>query len=257
MDWDLGEYEYVATQLEPAARAVVSACGNLFGQRVLDIGCGTGNAAILAAQRRASVIGIDPAPRLLRVAIERAREVELDISFVDGYAEHLPCADHSVDVIVSVFGLIFSTNARLSAAEIDRVAAIDGEVVYSAWLPGSALASIRRDQLNPALDATSGSAPFSWHDLSAVTKLFNPFGFQVSMREVGLKFVDSSSRSFLDAEWSHNPVWVAARERLRERGTFDEIDAEILEALETANEERPRFAVTSRFNVATLTRTVI
>ena len=72
-DWGLGRYEDTAAQLEPAARAVVERAAPAAGEHVVDVGCGTGNAALLAAERGARVTGVDPAPRLLDVARERGR----------------------------------------------------------------------------------------------------------------------------------------------------------------------------------------
>jgi hypothetical protein len=50
MDWGVGHYEHVAAQLRPAAEAVVAACRPQPGEHVVDLGCGTGNAALLAAR---------------------------------------------------------------------------------------------------------------------------------------------------------------------------------------------------------------
>lgn len=72
LDWSLGNYEHTAAQLLPAARVVVDRAAPAAGERVADVGCGTGNAALLAAARGARVTGVDPAPRLLEVAREQA-----------------------------------------------------------------------------------------------------------------------------------------------------------------------------------------
>jgi 2-polyprenyl-3-methyl-5-hydroxy-6-metoxy-1,4-benzoquinol methylase len=72
MDWSLGHYEHTAAQLMPAARVVVDRAAPAEGERVVDVGCGTGNAALLAAARGARVTGVDPAARLLEVAREQA-----------------------------------------------------------------------------------------------------------------------------------------------------------------------------------------
>ena len=58
----------IAEQLLPAAEVVVEQAGITGGETVIDVGCGTGNAALLAAEAGAKVIGIDPAERLIEVA---------------------------------------------------------------------------------------------------------------------------------------------------------------------------------------------
>ena len=57
LDWGLGRYESTAEQLMPAARVVVDSAALRPGERVVDLGCGTGNAALLAAACGAQVVG--------------------------------------------------------------------------------------------------------------------------------------------------------------------------------------------------------
>src|SRR5262245_61982493 len=105
-DWSLGRYEPTAEQLLPAAvRAVERAAPNP-GEAVLDVGCGSGNAALLAAATGANVKGVDPAPRLLGLARDRAAAEGREIAFLKGVVEALPVPDASVDVLLSVFGVI-------------------------------------------------------------------------------------------------------------------------------------------------------
>ncbi len=73
------------------------------GESVLDIGCGTGEVALLAKTRARAgkVIGIDPAPEMIAVAQNKATRQKLDIDFRVGVIEALPFADSSMDVVTS------------------------------------------------------------------------------------------------------------------------------------------------------------
>ena len=90
MDWSLGHYETTAEQLSPVAAVVVERAAVSPGIRVVDVGCGTGNAALLAALRGAHAIGVDPAARLLDVARVRAAEFGVRATFVQGDAASMP-----------------------------------------------------------------------------------------------------------------------------------------------------------------------
>ncbi|WP_353647016.1 class I SAM-dependent methyltransferase [Mesorhizobium sp. WSM2240] len=139
LDWSIGGYETIAALLLPAAETVVAAAGLKRGDRVVDIGCGTGNAALLAARQGAEVIGVDPALRLIEVAAERAAREGVQASFRQGEAASLPIPDASMDVAISVFGIIFAGDAAAAIAEIDRVLTAPARIVLSAWLPRGAV----------------------------------------------------------------------------------------------------------------------
>src|SRR5947209_1133788 len=88
----------------PVAGHLVEFASIAAGEKVLDVGCGTGVVAITAARRGARVCGLDLTPALL----EHARENEKiaacgPIEWIEGDAEHLPYADESFDVVVSQF----------------------------------------------------------------------------------------------------------------------------------------------------------
>ena len=92
------------------AAAVVERAALLPGEVVIDLACGTGNAALLAAARGARVVGVDAAPRLLEVARERARASGAEVEFRESDLLDLPVADGAADVVVSVFGVIFASD---------------------------------------------------------------------------------------------------------------------------------------------------
>jgi SAM-dependent methyltransferase len=163
VNWSAGRYEDIAAMLAPAAAEVVAAAAPRAGEYVLDLGCGTGNAALLIAATRARVIGVDPAERLLEVARRRAAAAGADVAFAAGEAAAVPLADGEADGVVSVFGVIFAPDAGAAIAEMGRVVASSGRVVLSAWRPEGAIAQVARVR-SEAVGRTGGPWPFAWHD---------------------------------------------------------------------------------------------
>jgi ubiquinone/menaquinone biosynthesis C-methylase UbiE len=76
------------------------------GERVLDLGAGTGNAALLAAAAGARVTAVDPSPRLLEVASAAARRDGLELRCERGDAASIPAPDAMFDCVLSNFAII-------------------------------------------------------------------------------------------------------------------------------------------------------
>lgn len=255
MDWGLGRYERIAQGLMPAARAVVERASPRAGERVLDIGCGTGNAALLAAARGALATGVDPAERLLVLARAGAAERGLSASFMAGSAEALPLADASADVALSVFGIIFAPDALAAAGEITRVCARSARVVLCAWLPGGAIGEVmalRRGALEAARSAPA-PAPFPWHEREALEQIFGPHGFTLSMQESDLAFQAPSVEGFLEGELREHPMWIEAR-RILAPEAMSELRERALAILRSANEASSAFRVRSRYVIVSAAR---
>jgi SAM-dependent methyltransferase len=256
MDWGLGNYEQIAAQLLPAAEVVVDRAAPVRGERVVDIGCGTGNASLLAAERGARVTGVDPAGRLLDVAVLRAAGRLLEIGFTQGEAGALPLDDASVDLLVSVFGVIFAPDAQVAAAEMARVLAPGGRIVLSAWVPDGALWEVQRirsEALVAAGGAVRGASSFAWHDEHALAGLLGPHGFSVELEKAQLSFSAASPLAFLEAELEDHPAWVDTAKALTP-AAMQNLRARALEIFQDANEESGSFRVTSRYVVLTARR---
>jgi len=161
VDWDAGRYETAAAELEPVARAVVERAAPAPGEDVVDVACGTGNAALLAAARGGRVVGIDAAARLLDVARERARDQRAELDLRRGELLALPVDDASADVVLSVFGVIFATDPTLALGEFARILRPDGRALVSAWVPAGPIDAMlggprshrRSDHAGPATAA--------------------------------------------------------------------------------------------------------
>src|SRR5262247_2259018 len=99
--WALGDFNVIAMVNMPIAERLVEEVDPRPGQRVLDIACGSGNIALVAARRYCEVTGLDFAPPLLEHARARAAAEGSKIDFRVGDAQALPFADASFDVVLS------------------------------------------------------------------------------------------------------------------------------------------------------------
>lgn len=257
-NWDRGRYEASAFRLLPAAELVVDAIAPRPGEVVLDLGCGTGNAALVAAARGARVIGVDPAARLLEVAREAASDQGADAEFVLGDAANMPVPTGSVDAVTSVFGVLFAPDAPAAAAEIARVLRPAGRLALSAWIPAGVLADqarLRRELVAGVRGDETGQPTWvGWHDPETLTGLFGPHGFDVSVHEYSLAFTDASPEAYADAELADHPGWVEAREVLEPAGRWAGVRADLVRLFSAANTDPDAFRVTSRYVIATAAR---
>lgn len=259
-DWGVGQYERTAAQLAPTSVVVVERAAPQASERVLDLGCGTGNAALLAAARGATVTGVDPAPRLLEVARARAADEGADVTFALGEAAGIPLESGSVDVLLSVFGVIFAPDPVAAAAELARVAAPRARIVLSAWLPEGPISEttrMARETVLAALDAPSAPPPFAWHDHDTLAGLFAPHGFSVNIELHAHVFTAASIEDYLRDEFIEHPLSTASRAMLDANGKT-RVQGEIIEharrILTAANEKPDGFAVTNSYVVATARR---
>jgi ubiquinone/menaquinone biosynthesis C-methylase UbiE len=88
---------------------------------VLEIGVGSGMNLPLYGPAVARVIGLDPSPRLLRLASRRAADAIVPVSLFRASAEHLPLADAVFNTIVMTWTLCSIPNPIAALTEMRRV----------------------------------------------------------------------------------------------------------------------------------------
>jgi len=142
------------------------------GEAVLDVGCGTGVVAVVAARAGAHVQGLDLTPALLERARENAKLAGVDIAFREGDVEALPYADGSFDVVLSQFGHMFAPRPDVATAEMLRVLKPGGRIAFSTWPPehvmGNLFALIGRHMPAPPAGAPVPAPPPQWGDPNVV-----------------------------------------------------------------------------------------
>lgn len=131
--WEAGDFSRIAPGAQIVGELLCDAVPVYAGDRVLDIGCGTGNTALAAARRRSRATGTDPVEKLLDRARQRAQFEGIEIDFHLAGAEALPFADASFDVALSTFGLIFSDDPEASVREAARVLRPQGCLALTSW----------------------------------------------------------------------------------------------------------------------------
>lgn len=244
--------------LLPAARVLVQTASLRTGERVLDLGCGTGNAALLAAAAGTRVSAVDPSPRLLGVTASTAERLGLEVICERGDAATIPAPDGSFDCVLSNFGVIFAPDPDAALREIARVGTARSRVAITTWLPGGALgafASTAEELVRSAVGAPPAPPGFAWHDESSLCELFARHGMEASVHGPHELVVTAGSpEEFLEAEMANHPLAVAGREVFRQRGVSEEARERLLGVLHDHNEDEEAFRATSRYVVVVATR---
>jgi SAM-dependent methyltransferase len=157
--WDsaAGDYERISLHLADAIDHAIHRLSPRAGERILDLGTGTGLAARRIAALGAQVTGVDLGAEL----IEAAKRLAPGVDFRVGDAEQLPFDDAAFDAAVSTFGVMFVHRPEAAAAELARVVRPGGRIALVSWTPDSSVArkvAVHRAYLPPS----TSPSPFEW-----------------------------------------------------------------------------------------------
>ena len=155
------------------------------GERVLDVACGTGLIARLAAAQvgsTGSVTGIDISPDMIEVAKAAAPPTSgSGIDWHVGDATSLQSADDSYDVVLCQMGLMFIEDRAAALAEMRRVLAPGGRLAVNTPGPIQPTFELMEqaivDHISPELGGFV-RAVFSMHDAEAVATLLRGAGLR-------------------------------------------------------------------------------
>ncbi len=224
--WALGDFPAIAErELWPVGERIVKRLAVRPGETVLDIACGTGNAAIRAALAGAHTIGVDLTPELLVTARQIAARSGVTIDWREGDAETLPVDDASVDVVVSTFGCELAPRHRVVAEQIARVLHPGGRLGLCVWPPDGTMGRIMKT-VAAYLPAPPPSAepPLLWADENHIRSLFAGTGIEVRFERATLEHEPFESPE-ADVDWHaarFGPL-IVARQRATAAGRWDEL----------------------------------
>jgi ubiquinone/menaquinone biosynthesis C-methylase UbiE len=179
------ERELVPAVFGPWARILIELVDLKQGDRVIDIACGTGIVARIAAARMGPggvVVGVDLNPGMLNVA-RRATDAAAPVHWREASADKLPFPDGSFDIAYCQLGLQFFADRPAALREMRRVLSAKGRLAVMVWCgiqesPGfETFAEILQRRVSPAA-ATIMRAPFGLSDADELSRLVAAAGFR-------------------------------------------------------------------------------
>jgi SAM-dependent methyltransferase len=131
--WMDGNYDYFSRFMESSAVDFLNRLEIKDGDSLLDVACGSGQLALVAARRGIHATGVDIAANLIQAARGRAASEGLDARFDEGDAEELPYREARFDVVATIFGAMFAPRPECVARELVRVCRPGGTIAMANW----------------------------------------------------------------------------------------------------------------------------
>jgi ubiquinone/menaquinone biosynthesis C-methylase UbiE len=235
--WATGDYAAIARDMfwDVGAR-LVDRIGVRPGDRVLDVACGTGNAAIRAAEAGGRVVGVDLTPELFEAGRELATEAGVGVEWVEGDAEALPFEGESFDVVLSTFGCMFAPRHEVAARELGRVLRTGGRMGVCSWTPESSIAALMRTLFRhlPPVPEFSQPPPL-WGSEDHVQGLFEASGMDLQFERQVVEFHFDSVEHALEIYETKWGPFVEAKELLEPQRGWAALRSDLARILEQHN----------------------
>jgi ubiquinone/menaquinone biosynthesis C-methylase UbiE len=159
LEWQVGIWDSMSDvysreidrRFEPVTAGVVQRAELAPGERVLDLGTGTGAVAELASPLvgpTGSVLAVDISPAMLAIARRRFELRGLtNASVSEGRAEEIPAEDGSLDAVIASLSLMFAIDRVAAARELARVLRPGGRLAAAVWSSPDRSEFIRLQQI--------------------------------------------------------------------------------------------------------------
>jgi len=235
--WSSGDYAVVGTTLQIVGESLCEALDLRAGERVLDVAAGNGNATLAAARRWCDVVSTDYVPTLLDRGRVRASAEGLPVQFEHADAENLPYTNHSFDVVMSTFGVMFTPDQDKAATEMARACKPGGRIGLANWTPTSFVGEIFKTMGKYVTPAAGLKSPALWGTEARLRELFGERLDKIAIERKSFVFRYHSATHWLEIfRTFYGPMHKA----------FGALDAEKQEALAA-----DLIALAERFNRAT------
>lgn len=196
----------IDTRFGPVIEQILKLADLRPGETVLDLGTGTGAAAILAAAEVGTsgrVKAVDISPEMLTKAAERLRDLPIaNIDLAEGRAEGIPADDRSIDAVIASLSLMYAIDRAAAATEIERVLRPGGRFIAAVWA-GPAEADIVRFQQTAGSFAPTppvrGVGPGALADPSEFLSQLRGAGLDAKCEKVTTTFDFANFQSAWDA----------------------------------------------------------
>jgi ubiquinone/menaquinone biosynthesis C-methylase UbiE len=238
--WSQGNFAQIGNRAQIVGEHLCETVEVLPGERVLDVACGTGNAALAAARRFCEVVGVDYVPELLANGRERAAAEGLDVEFVEGDAQALPLEDAAFDVVLSTFGAMFAPDQPRTARELLRVCRPGGRIGMANWTPdGLVFFSVlaKHAPLPPGIEP-----PALWGTEERLRELFGDGISDLRVQPRAFTFRYRSPEHWLEFFRAYFGPIIMAFARVGEEGA-PALEADLLEAMRANNRAGDRALV--------------
>ena len=196
--WASGDFHAVATLIQPVADVLCDTVDLQAGWRVLDVACGSGNAAIAAARCGCNAVGIDYVPALLARGRRRAEAEGLSIELLEGDAEAIPFPDGSFDAVLSVYGSMFAPDHEQAAMELARVCKRGGRIGLATWTPDGFIGEMLKVVAAHVPPPPGVPSPILWGTESYLRELFGDQIGTLACRERTFTFRFRSAEAYVD-----------------------------------------------------------